>query len=268
MIHYFKIITLSVCALFLVACGKSEEESNTIKVGTISGPETQLMEVAKRVAKDEYNVEIKIVPFSDYAMPNIALSDGSLDANVFQHLPYLEQTNKARGFDLVSIGETFIYPMGIYSKKYQSVNAVQAGAKIAIPNDPTNEARALLLLQKSGLIKLAPQVTVTASVNDILENPLNLRIKPLKAGQLPRVLDDVDLAVINTNYAIPAGLVPTTDAIFLEDQDSLYANIIVIRAKDLENENLKILVKALHSKQVQDAAKDLFQDQAIVAWED
>lgn len=256
-------VVLTFCCL--VGC-QDKGSDNRLKVGTISGPETDLMVVAKKVAKDQYNLDIKIVEFSDFAIPNAALADGSINANVFQHLPYLEQANADRGYNLISVGKTFIYPMGIYAKKLHSMDDIPNGATIAIPNDPTNEARALLLLQKAGLITLKSGKGAKASAMDIAGNPKKLKIKPLNAAQLQRVLPDVDLAVINTNYAVPAGLYPNKDAIYLEGQDSLYANIIVVREQDKDNPKIKELVAAIQSEPVKDKAAELFQQQAIVAW--
>lgn len=259
--------TAVLCLLLggLVGC-QAHEASNEIKVGTISGPETQLMEVAKTVAQKNYGLDINIVEFTDYTMPNIALNDGSLDANMIQHQPYLDAVIKNQHYALVSIGKTFIYPMGIYSKKIKNLNQLQPGAIVAVPNDPSNEARALLLLAKAGIITLKPGAGVTASLLDVASNPKNVKIKEIDAAQLPRVLQDVTLAVINTNFAIPAGLYPSRDALFTEDADSPYANIIVARSKDAENPKLKELVEALHSPEVLEAAQKLFQGQAIAAW--
>lgn len=256
-----------VMALFLLSACQQKEAANEIKVGTISGPETELMEVAKRVAEKKYDLDIKIVPFTDYTMPNAALSDGSIDANMFQTIPYFDADINARHYRLSIIGKTFIYPMAIYSKKISNIKDTPKDAIVAVPNDPSNEARALLLLQKAGLIKLKPGSGVFATTLDIEKNPLQLRIKQLDAAQLPRVLSDVTLAVINTNYAIPAGLFPTKDSIFMEAKDSPYANVVVVRTADKDNPKFKELVASLHSKAVLNAADKLFHGQAIPAWD-
>jgi D-methionine transport system substrate-binding protein len=199
-------------------------------------------------------------------MPNTALNDGSIDANMFQHKPYLNEIVKTRHYNLVAIGKTFIYPMGIYSRKYISLQKVPVNAIVAIPNDPSNEARALLLLSKAGLIQLRSGANIRATTMDVTSNPKNLQIKVLDAAQLPRVLPDVDLAVINTNYAIPANLTPTKDALFIEDASSPYANIVVVRKKDKNDPRFKQLLSALHSKDVLLEAERLFKGQAIPAW--
>lgn len=246
----------------LVACNKPSP--NTITVGTIAGPETDLVEAARDVAFNKYGLTLKIVEFNDYNLPNEALEDGSLDANVYQHLPYLRAAIQAHHYHLEAIGKTFIYPTGIYSNKYKSISELPNNAIIAIPNDPSNEARALLLLQKAGLINL--KLKELPNLTDIIENPKKLRIKELDAAQLTRILPDVDAAIINTNFAIPAGLKPSKDAIFLEGKDSPYANLVVIRDDSPKKVQLQELVKALNSKEVEMKAKELFGDGAIPAW--
>lgn len=258
-----KLTLLLLACLSLVGCG--HDDPNTLKVGTISGPETDLMQVAKQVAKQRFNLTIKIVEFNDYNIPNIALSDGSLDANVYQHLPYLKAAITAHGYPLEAIGKTFIYPTGIYSHKYKSLSQLPDNALVAIPNDPSNEARALLLLQTQGLIKLKQADNPTTL--DIIDNPKKLQFKAMDAAQLPRVLPDVAIAIINTNYALPAKLNPKKDAIALEGKDSPYANLIVVRKDSKKMPQLKKLVKALNSPQVAEKAKQLFQGQAISAWD-
>lgn len=252
-----------ILALFCLL-GCQEKNSNTIKVGTIAGPETTLMEVAREVAKQQYQLNITIKTFSDYVIPNVALNDGSIDANVFQHQPYLDAMVKSRGYQLVAIGKTFVYPMAIYSKSIKSLSALPNGATIAVPNDPSNEARALLLLEQAGLLTLTKKYDAT--ILDIKDNPKKLKLKALAAPQLPRSLSDVDAAVINTNYAVVGDLSLKQDSLFIEDKNSPYANIIVVRSKDTNDPRLKQLVKALNSKAVLDKAKELFKDQAIAAW--
>lgn len=261
-----KIKTLIILSSFfaLTACGSGDK--NVLKVGTISGPETELMEVAKKTANDKYHLVIKIVEFTDYIQPNAALNDGSIDANVFQHQPYLEQQIKDRHYNLISIGKTFVYPMGVYSNKIKALQDLPQKAKIAIPNDPSNEGRALLLLQKVGLIQLKSSAGLYATPNDIKNNPKQIKFTELDAAQLARSLPDVDAAVINTNYAVPAGLSPTKDAIAHEDASSPYANVIVIRADKKNDPRMKQLVAAIQSDEVANAAKKIFNDQAIPAW--
>ena len=257
-----RLISIALLALSLIACNKPSP--NTLTIGTISGPETDLVDVAKEVAQNKYGLTIKIVEFNDYNLPNEALQDGSLDANVYQHLPYLKAAMAAHGYHLEVLGKTFIYPAGLYSQKHKSLKKLPEQAIIAIPNDPSNEARALLLLQKAGFITLkkADQVTIA----DITSNPQKIVIKELDAAQLPRILDDVDAAVINTNFAVPAGLSPTRDALVHEDKNSPYANLIVIKRNSDKKPQLEQFEKAFQSKEVTDKAKELFGDSAIPAW--
>ena len=218
-----------------------------IKVGVTPFPHKDLMNVVKElVAKDGY--DLKIVEFTDYVTPNTALAEKALDANFFQHIPYLENTNKERGYDLVWVAKIHIEPLGLYSKKIKKIDELKNGAQIAIPNDATNCARALRLLEKSGLIKVKAGELVTAK--DITENPKNLKIRELDAAQLPRTLQDVDAAVINTNFAGEAGLIPARDALAMEGSESPYANIIVVRAADKDSPKAKALVKAVQSPEV------------------
>lgn len=253
------------CVSLMTGCHPAPKDPHVLKVGTIEGPETQLMEVAAKVAKQKFNLEVQIVIFSDYNMPNVALNDGSIDANMFQHQPFLNAAVKAHQFNLVAIGKTFIYPMGVYSKKIKNLAQIKPKAVVAIPNDPSNEARALLLLEQAKLIQLK-NYSFKVTPLDIANNPQQLQFKELDAAQLPRALDDVDLAVINTNYAIPAGLLPTRDALFLENKNSPYANILVVKTTDKNDPRFQQLIEALHAKEVVLKADALFQKQAIQAW--
>lgn len=250
----------------LTACHDNKNAADVIKVGTMAGPETELMQVAKQVAKKDYNLDIEIVTFTDYNQPNEALNNGSIDANMFQHAPYLDAAIQAHHYNIVPIGKTYIYPMAIYSKQYRELTQVTPNSVVAIPNDPSNQARALLLLQTARLITLKDGGSAPSSVLDVADNPLHLKLKPLDAALLSRVLPDVALAVINTNYAVPAGLFPQRDALFVEDKTSPYANLVVVRTADQSNVNVLHLVDALHSAQVQQTAAQLFQGQAIPAW--
>ena len=256
-----RILSIIALLLALTACGKPSP--NTLTVGTISGPETDLVEVAQKVALERYGLTVKIIEFNDYNLPNEALQDGSLDANVYQHLPYLKAASKAHGYNLEIIGKTFVYPTGIYSKKFKSLSIIPDNAIVALPNDPSNEMRALLLLQKSGLITL--KAKHHNNLQDIASNPKHLRFKELDAAQLPRVLADVDIAIINTNFAIPAGLNPQ-DALFTENKDSPYANLIVVRRNGDKKEQLALFVKAMNSTEVKNKAHELFGNAAIAAW--
>jgi D-methionine transport system substrate-binding protein len=262
--NWFKLLCLSFGVLLLSACGSHDK--NTLRIGTISGPETDLMQVAQKVAKDKYGLNLKIVEFTDYIQPNAALNDGSIDANMFQHKPYLDQQITDRHYKIVSIAKTFVFPMGIYSSKIKNIQDIPAGSLVAIPNDPSNEGRALLLLQKAGLITLKKNAALYATPMDIESNPKKLTFKELDAAQLSRSLSDVGIAVINTNYAVPAGLSPTKDAIFHEDKTSPYANLIVIREDESNDPRMKQLTAAFQSDEVLKAANTIFNGQAIPAW--
>jgi D-methionine transport system substrate-binding protein len=264
LVKLIKKISLLLCLISLTAC--QGHDKNTLKVGAISGPETELMQVAQEVAKKQFGLNIKIVEFTDYIQPNAALNDGDIDANMFQHQPYLDQQIKDKQYALIAIGKTFIYPMGIYSQKIKNIHQLKDGAIVGLPNDPSNEGRALLLLQKAKLITLKKEAGIYATTNDVLDNPKKLQFKELDAAQLARTLPDVDIAVINTNYAIPAGLTPTKDALLLEGKDSPYANIIVIRADEANDPRMKQLVAAFQSDAVRKAAQQIFKKQALPAW--
>lgn len=259
----FKKIFTLLSVFFLAAC---QQKDNALRVGTISGPETQLVEVAQQVALKQYGLNIKIIPFADYLQPNTALNDGSIDANIFQHQPWLDQQVHDHHYPLIAIAKGFIYPMGLYPGKTKSIAALPKGAIIAIPNDPSNEGRALLLLQKAGLIQLNKQAGIYATPRDITANPNGFVFKELDAAQLTRSLADVDVAAINTNFAIEANLYPNRDALIREDQHSIYANIIVIRSDAQNDPRIHQLVEAFHSAAVQKEADKLFHGQAIPAW--
>ncbi|MDQ0321909.1 D-methionine transport system substrate-binding protein [Pararhizobium capsulatum DSM 1112] len=246
-----------------VATGAAQAES--IKVGVTSGEHAQIMEKVKEVAAKK-GLDIEILEFSDYVVPNQALADGDLNANSFQHQPYLDNQIADRGFDLVSIGKTITTPMGVYSKKVKSLGELADGATVAIPNDPTNGGRALLILAKEGLIKVKPEAGLKAGPADVIENPKNIQFSELDAAQLPRSLDDVDAAVINTNYAMEAGLHPKTDAIAIESAESPYANVIVVKSADKDAPWAKTLVEAYHDDSIKAFINDEFKGALIPSW--
>ena len=233
-----KKIALALIAALLIpaaafAAGKE------IKIGVTPFPHKDIMNVVKQLlAKDGY--ELKIVEFTDYVTPNTALAEKSLDANFFQHIPYLENTVKEKGLKLVWVAKIHIEPLGLYSKKIGKLDELKNGAQIAIPNDATNCARALRLLEKGGLVKVKAGELVTAK--DVTDNPKNFKIRELDAAQLPRTLQDVDAAVINTNFAVEAGLIPAKDAIIIEGKDSPYANVVAERAEEKDSPAIKALV--------------------------
>lgn len=257
----FKKLSLAVLATLSVHAFAAE-----ISVGGMNGPESDLLVAAQKVAKEKFDLDVNIVRFDDYVTPNIALADGDIDLNAFQHRPYLERMVKDRGFKLAVVGETFVYPIGAYSKKIKSVDALKDGATIAVPNDPSNEGRTLILLHNKGLITLEDPNNLEASVLDIKENPHNFDFKEIEAAQLPRMLDEVDLAFINSGFAVDAGLSPTDDAIFSEGTDSPYMNIIVAREGDQEKTEIKQFVEAYQSDAVKAAAEKAFKGAAVAGW--
>jgi len=258
-----------VLALSLSNCSdKKNTDPHYIKVGVASGPELTVAQTAKKVAKEKYGLEVELVSFNDYVIPNEALSQGDIDANAFQHQPYLDEQSKQRGYKLAVVGKTFIYPIAGYSKKIKSLADLKEGSTIIIPNDPTNGGRSLLLLQKNGLLKLKEGVGLLPKVTDITANPKNLKILELEAPQLPRALEDqnVTIAIINNTFASQAGLVPARDALFVEDKDSPYVNLIVTREDNKNAENVKQFVKAYQDAEVEASALKEFKGGAVKGW--
>lgn len=262
--NFKKLISFSVLsALFLTGCN---EKSNVLKVGVISGPEHQVMEVAVQVAKQKYNREVELVVFTDYASPNEALNKGDMDLNAFQHKPYLDKEIQDKGYKLVPVGNTFVYPIAAYSKKIKSLDELKNGDTIAVPNDPTNLGRALILLEKQGLIKLKDSTNLQSTQVDIVENPKNLQIQAIEAPLLPRTLDDVAFSIINTTYAGQIGLTPTKDGLFVEDKNSPYVNLIVARQSNKDSEAVKDFVKAYQSDEVFNKANEVFKGAMVKGW--
>ena len=219
-------------------------------IGATPVPFGEILEFAKPLF-DKKGYKLEIVEFNDFAVPNVALNDGKLDANFFQHKPYLNAFNQSKGTNLVAINSVAIIPMAIYSKKVKSLDELKNGALVSVPNDPSNEDRAFELLEKAKLVEFK-QVKGFKSPKDIAKNPKKLKFKELKAAQLPRSLDDVDIAVINANYALDFGLNPTQDAILVEDKNSPYAVVFVVRANDTQNAKTKAIDEVLRSKEVKD----------------
>ncbi len=252
-------------AIAIPFAGAVQAQDKPLKVGVTAGPHAQILDVVKKVAERD-GLKLQVIEFNDYVQPNAALANGDLDINSYQHQPYLDTTVKDRGYKLVSIAQTVTFPIGLYSKKVKTLDQIPSGGRIAIPNDPTNGGRALLLLESKGLIKLKPDAGLKATPIDIVDNPKKLKIVELDAAQLPRALDEVDAAAVNTNYALPAGLVPTRDAIALEDPRSPYANVIAVRAQDKDNPAYKKFVKAYHSDEVKQFIAKEFKGSLIPAW--
>lgn len=273
-----KIIALAAAAaltLSLAACSgnnssstadnsSSDASSTVIRVGASPSPHAEILEFAKdQLAAKGY--ELEIVEFTDYVMPNVALYEGDLDANFFQHTPYLDNYNEQNGTDLVSACKVHFEPMGLYSETLTSVSDVAEGSKVGVPNDPTNEARALNLLEAQGLIKLREGAGLNATPLDIEENPLNLEFVELEAAQLPRNLSEFAIAAINGNYAIEAGILDKVIVNEAADSESAqeYANILAVRNGELETDKTKALVESLTSDETREFINTQYEDQFI-----
>ena len=239
--------------------------ADQIRVGVSPGEHAEIMEEVAKVAKP-MGLDIKVIEFSDYVVPNQALADGDIEANSFQHKPYLDNQIKDRGFSLVPVATTITTPMGLYSGKVKSPAELKDGDTVGIPNDPTNGGRALLVLQDLGLITLAEGTGLTTTILDITGNPKALKFQELDAAQLPRSLADLDAAMINTNYAIASGLNPKTDAIAMEKADNPYVNIIVVREGDENQPWVKPLIAAYHSDAVKKFIQEKYHDTVLTSW--
>lgn len=236
-----------------------------VAIGATAGPHSQVLEKVQEIAARD-GLFLKIVPFTDYITPNAALAAKDLDANSYQHQPFLDQTVRDRNLPLVAVGKTLVFPMGIYSRTRKTVAEIPNGARIAIPNDPTNGGRALVLLAANGAFKLREGADFRATVADITENPRRLRVIELEAAQIPRTLDEVEAATINTNFAIPAGLNPVRDSIAIESADSPYANLIVVHRDNKDAPWVKRLVAAYQNDEIKAFVKDTFQGSVVPAF--
>ena len=254
---------LTIVSVFAQATSETQSSTTKIVVGATPEPHAALLSlVVDDLAAQGITLEVK--EFTDYVTPNDAVEYGEIDANYFQHIPYLESFNTEHGYHLVNAGGIHVEPIALYSSKYSSLSDIPNGAVIAIPNDPTNEGRALLLLQSAGLIKLKDNAGLEAIPLDIVENPKNLKFSEIEAATLPRILSDVDAAVINGNYALPAGLVATRDGLFVEGADSPYVNVIAVKAGNENNPAVKALVEALKSDKVKAYVAEHYKNGEVV----
>lgn len=272
------VLVLALLATSIIGCAPKQEtpaqeaastqedkKEIVLKVGATPIPHAEILEEVKTIL-DKDNIKLEIIEFQDYVQPNTALADKELDANFFQHKPYLDSFNEERGLNLVSAAKVHVEPLGLYSKSIKDLSQLKDGNTIAIPDDATNNARALLLLQNKGIIKLKEGADITATEMDIVENPKNLKFHAIEAAQLPRVLEDVDCAVINTNFALPAGLNPLKDAIIIEDGDSPYANILAVKDGDENRDEIQKLIKALNSPEIKSFIEEKYQGSIIPAF--
>ncbi|WFB57777.1 MetQ/NlpA family ABC transporter substrate-binding protein [Paenibacillus sp. BR1-192] len=245
--------------------GGGGQETVTLKVGASPLPHAKILEHIKPALEKE-GVNLEIVEFTDYVLPNTQVDSKEIDANFFQHKPYLDNQIKERKLDLESVIAVHVEPLGAYSKTIKSVDELKDGSVVAIPNDPSNAGRALTLLSKNGVIKLNDESKLEATAKDIVENPKNLEFKEVEAAMLPRMLDELDLAVINTNYALEAGLDPTKDALFIEDKDNPYANLLVARPDNKDSDAIQKLAKALTSEDVKTFIEEEYKGAVIPAF--
>lgn len=270
------IAALAFSALALAGCGSQQSASSgassaasgakTLKVGATAVPHAEILEAAKPLLEKE-GITLEIVEFNDYVQPNLALNDKELDANFFQHEPYLKNfMEEHKEVKLVNAAGIHIEPMGVYSRKIKKLDELKDGATIAIPNDPTNGGRSLLLLEKAGIIKLKEGVGEKATVGDIAENKKNIKFQEVEAAQVPRTLDDVDAAVINSNFAMQVNLDPTKDAMFIEDSTSPYVNIIAVREGDENRPEIQALIKVLHSDEIKQFITEKYKGAVVPAF--
>ncbi len=265
-------ILVVVLTLLLTACAvkttpDAETEKITVKIGVSPVPHGDIIKFIQENLADEAGLQIEIVEFTDYIQPNLALADGQIDANFFQHVPYLDDFNKEHNLNLVPIASVHIEPLGIYSSKIKTLDEIDNGAVVGIPNDATNGGRALHLLAENGLITLKDGVGYAATVADITDNPKNLEIVELEAAQLVRSLEDTTISVINGNYALQGGLTPATDALALESgEDNPYANVLVVNQGHENDERIKILVKLITSPEMKKFIEDTYNGSVIPAF--
>lgn len=260
----FKTVS-SLIATSVLALAASGVQAEKLSIAATPVPHAELLEFVKpRLAKEGVELDIKV--FTDYVQPNLQVFEKNLDANFFQHKPYLDTFNKDRRTNLVPVGAVHVEPFGAYSKKVKAVADLKDGATIAIPNDPSNAGRSLVLLQKQGLLKLKDPSNILATARDVAENPRKFRFRELEAATLPRVLADVDLALINTNYALEAGLSSTQDALFIEDKDSPYANLLVTRPDNKDAPAVKKLIQALQSAETKAFIEEKYKGAVVPAF--
>jgi D-methionine transport system substrate-binding protein len=258
-----KALVLAASLAALLTTGIAQAETKTL--GVTPGPHAQIAEKAAEVAKTK-GLDIEIIEFSDYVVPNQALADGDLDINSFQHQPYLDAQVADRGFPIVSVAQSVNFPMAGYSETIKAVADIPEGATVSLPNDPSNGARALLMLQDQGFITLTDGVGVRATVADVEENPKNLKFVELDAAQLPRSLQDVDVALINTNYALSAGLNPVSDSLFREGTKAPFVGIIATRIEDKDAAWVKTFIESYHSPEVAAFIQETFKGAITPTW--
>ena len=270
----YGVLSVAMASLLMLGCGGDSKKAAApaanaakkvvVKVGATPVPHAELLNFVKpQLAKE--GVDLQVIEFTDYVKPNLSLADKELDANFFQHVPFLEKTCQERNLKLTVLDKVHIEPMGCYSKKFKDIKSLPQGAKVAIPNDPTNGGRSLMLLEAAGLLKLKEGKGITATPTDLAANPKNLKIIEVESATLPRALDDTDLAVINSNFAMEAKLNPVKDSLFIE-KDSPYANVIAVRTGDEKRPELVKLAKALKTPEVKKFIEDKYKGAVVPAF--
>jgi len=252
-------------ALVAAVAALSAQAADELSVAATAVPHAEILEFVKPALAKE-GVELKVKVFTDYVQPNVQVAEKRLDANFFQHQPYLDEFNKGKGTNLVSVAGVHVEPFGAYSGKIKTLAELPEGASVVIPNDATNGGRALLLLEKAGVIKLKDSKNILATPKDIAENPKGIKVRELEAATLPRVLGQVDLALINTNYALEAKLNPTQDALAIEGSDSPYVNILVARPDNKDSAAMQKLAKALNSAEVKAFIREKYKGAVVPAF--
>lgn len=257
----FTVLALSTAAL-------SAHAQETLIVGASPTPHAEILRFIAPALKEE-GIELKVVEFTDYVLPNLATAEKKLDANYFQHKPYLDTFNANRQTNIAAVpnSEVHVEPFGAYSNRINTIAELKNGATVAIPNDPSNTGRALRLLHEGGLIELKDPQNILATARDIINNPKNLKFRELESAQVPRALDDVDLALINSNYALEAGLTPTVDALILDGSGSIYANFIATRADQIDDPKIQKLARALRTAEVKEFMNQKYKGAVIAAFE-
>ncbi len=266
-----KLLLLISVLIVVVLAGCAEKDTSgsstdgPLKVGVTAGPHEDILNKVKEIAAED-DFEIEVVVFNDYVMPNNALDEGELDANIYQHEPYLNDFKEERGMELSKVANTVNFPMGIYSDKYKSLDEIQDGDKVGLPNHSTGEPRALMLFEEAGLIELKDGVGVKATIKDIEKNPHNLKFVPLEASQIPRQLGELAIAAINTNFAMESGRVPSEDSLVMEPTDSPWVNVVAVKTGNKDDERIQKLVDYYRSDEVKQFIQQEFNGSVVASW--
>lgn len=270
-------LVLAISVFAFVGCSSKEKDAKNndstnaktelelVKVGATSTPHGEILEALEEDFT-KAGIKVEIVPFDDYIMPNVALDEGSIDANFFQHKQYLEQEMDEKGYDFAVAGEIHSEPMGVYSTKYKTLDELPKGAEILIPDDPTNGGRALILLEKEGLIKLDDNKNLSVTEANIVENSKDFKFTPLEAVNIPNTYQDVDAGIINSNYALTVDLNPTKDSIVMEGNDTPYVNIVAIKAENKDEEKIKKLIEVMTSENAKKFIEEKYNGAVVPAF--